>query len=45
MVEEKAKSQQQEAAPKRAEKTRIAARNCATLKKFRHLSRTKGVDL
>ena len=35
-VEQKAKLQQQEAAPKRAEKTRMAAPKCATEKSFRH---------
>ena len=45
MVEQKAKLQQQEAAPKRAEKMRMAARNCATQKKFRHLCRTKSIDV
>ena len=34
MVEKRAKLQQQEAAPKRAEKTRMAAPKCATEKKF-----------
>ena len=37
--------QQQEAAVKRAEKTRMAARKCATEKKFRHLCRTKSIDV
>ena len=44
MVEKKSELQQQEAALKRAEKTRIAARNCATEKKFRPLCRTKSID-
>ena len=44
MVEQKANLQPQEAAPKRAEKTRIAAPKCATEKKFRHLCRTKSVE-
>ena len=44
MVEQKAKLQQQEAAPKRAEKTRMAAPKCATEKKFWHLCRTKSID-
>ena len=44
MVEQKAKLQQQEAASKRAEKTRMTAPKCATEKKFRHLCRTKSVD-
>ena len=37
--------QQQEAARKRAEKTRMAAPKCATEKKFRHLCRTKYIDV
>ena len=45
MVEKKAKLQQQEAAPKRAEKTRMAAPKCATQKKFWHLCRTKSIDV
>ena len=45
MVEHKAKLQQQEAAPKSAEKTRMAAQNCATEKKFLHLCRTKTMDV
>ena len=45
MVEQKAKLQQQEAAPKRAEKTRMAATKCATEKKFHHLCRTKSIDV
>ena len=45
MVEQKAKLQQQEAEPKRAERTRMAALKCATDKKFPHLSRTKSVDV
>ena len=44
MVEQKAKLQQHEAAPKRAKKTRMAALKCATQKKFRHLCRTKSID-
>ena len=44
MVEEKAKLQQREAAPKRAEKTRMAALKCATDKKIRHLCSTKSID-
>ena len=44
MVEQKAKLQQQEAARKRAEKTRMAARKCATEKKFRNLCRTKSIN-
>ena len=45
MVEKKAKLQQQEAAPKRAEKTRMAAPKCATQKKFQHSSRTKSIEV
>ena len=45
MVEQKAKLQQQEAAPKRAEKTRMAAPKCATEKKFRHLCSRKSIDV
>ena len=45
MVEQKAKLQQQEAAPKRAEKTTMAAPKCATEKKFLHLFRKKSFDL
>ena len=44
MVEQKANLQEKEAAPKRAENTRMAARNCATQKKFWHLCRTKSID-
>ena len=44
MVEQKAKWQQQDAAPKRAEKTRMAAPKCATEKKFRPLCKTKGIN-
>ena len=45
MVEQKAKLQQHEAAPKSSEKTRMAAPKCATERKFRHLCRTKGIDV
>ena len=45
MVEQKAKFQEIEAAPKRAEKTRMAAPKCATQKKFRNLCRTKSIDV
>ena len=44
MVEQKAKLQQQEAAPRSSEKTRMAAPKCATEKKFRHLCSTKSID-
>ena len=45
MVEQKAKLKQKKAAPKRAEKTTMAAQKCATEKKFRHLCRTKSIDV
>ena len=46
MVEQKAKLQQQEeAVPKCAEKTRMAAPKCATERKFQHLCRTKSIDV
>ena len=45
MVEKKTKLQQKEPAPKLAEKTRMAAPKCATEKKFRHLCRTKTIEL
>ena len=45
MVEQKAKLQQQQAAMKRAEKTRMAALKCATQKKFWHLCSTKSIDV
>ena len=45
MLEENAKLQQQEAALKRTEKTIMAARKCATQKKFRHLCGTKSIDV
>ena len=45
VVEQKAKFQENEAAPKCAEKTRMAARTCATQKKFRYLCRTKSIDV
>ena len=44
MVEQKEKLQQQQAAPKRAQKTRMAAPKCATEKKFGHLFGTKSID-
>ena len=37
--------QEHEAAPKSAEKTRMAAPKCATEKKFRQTSRTKSIDV
>ena len=43
MVEQKAKLQQQEAAPKRTDKTRMAAPKCATQKKIRNLCRTESI--
>ena len=45
MVEQKAELQQQEAAPNRPEKTRMASPKCTTEKKFRHLCRTKSIDV
>ena len=45
MVEQKAKLQQQEAATKRAERTKTVAPKCATERKFRHLCRTKSIDV
>ena len=41
MVDQKTKLKQQEAAPKHAVRTRIAAPKCTTEKKFRHLCWTK----
>ena len=45
MVEQRAKLQQKEAAPKREEKTRMAAPKFATEKKFRHSCRSKSIDV
>ena len=45
MVEQNAKLKQKKATPKRAEKTRMAAPKCATERKFRHLCRTKSMDV
>ena len=45
MLEHKAKLRRQEAAPKRAEKTRMAAPKCATEKTFRQFYRTNGIDI
>ena len=45
MVEQKSKLQQQETAPKRGEKTRMAAKKWGTQKKFRHLFTTKSIDV
>ena len=45
MVEQKAQLQEQEAAPKREEKMKMAAPKCATEKKFKHSSRTKNSDI
>ena len=45
VVEQKAKLQKQEAAPKRAERTRMAASKYAIQKKFWHLCRTKSIDV
>ena len=45
MVEQKAKLEQEEEAPKRAEKTTMAAPNCATQKKYRRLYMTISIDV
>ena len=45
MVDKKKKLKQQEAEPKRAENTTMAAPKCATEKKFRHLCRKKVIDV
>ena len=45
MVEQKAKFGLEEAAPKRAEKTRMASPRFATERKFWHLCRTKSIDV
>ena len=45
MVEQKPKLKQKETARKRAENTTMAAQKCATQKKFRHLCRTKSIDV
>ena len=45
MVEQKAKLQQQKAAPKGVEKTRMDEPKRATEKKFRHLCSTKSIDV
>ena len=45
MVEQTAQFHQQEAAPKRTEKTRMAAPKFATEKKFLHLFRKKSIDV
>ena len=45
MLEQKAKLKQHKAAPKRAEKTTMAAQKCATEKKLRYFCRTKGIDV
>ena len=45
MVEQKAKLQQQKAAPKPVEKARMAAPKCVIQKKFPHSSRTKRFDV
>ena len=44
MVELKAKLKQYKAAPKRAEKTTMAAPKCAIEKRLRRSSRTKSID-
>ena len=45
MLQKKAKLKQQKAAPKSAEKPAMAAPKCAPEKKFRHLCRTKSIDV
>ena len=45
MVEQKANLRKKEAAPKRAEKTTMAAPKYATEKKFWHGWRTKSIDV
>ena len=45
MLQQEAKIKQQKAAPKRAEKTTMAAKKCAKEKKFQHLCRTKSIDV
>ena len=45
MVEQKAKLELQEPAPKRAQKTRMAPPKNATQKKFLHPFRTKSIDV
>ena len=45
MLQKKAKLKQHKAAPKSAEKTKRAVQKCPTEKKFRHLSRTKSIDV
>ena len=45
VVEQKAKLQELEAEPKRAEKTRMAAPKCGTEKKFGPLCRTISIDV
>ena len=45
MVEQKAKVQQQQAAPKSAEKTRMAAPKFATEKNFRHFCIRESTDV
>ena len=45
MVDQKTKLKQQEAAPKRAEKTTMAPPKCATEKESRHLFKTISIDV
>ena len=45
MLQQNVKLKQQKAAPKRAVKETMAAQKCATEKKFRHLCRTKIIDV
>ena len=45
MLQKKAKMKQQKAAPKRAQKTTMAAPKGATEMNFQHLCRTKTIDV
>ena len=45
MLQQKVKLRQQKAAPKRAEKTTMAAQKCAIEKKFRQFCRTESIDV
>ena len=45
MLQQKAKLKQQKAAPKRAQKTTMAAQKCAKEKKFQHFYRMKSIDV
>ena len=45
MVDQKTKLKQQDAAPKRAEKTTMDPQKCETEKKFQHLCRTESINV